>query len=108
MPIKPSADPVTFVGRLRESMQHLPPLTIRHYGQRTIFVRRIWPHATMSFCVQTPKKKGLQTPYEGPYKVVDCTESVKILRHGKEVSVSIDRLKPAYIPKESLRTSQKK
>ncbi|GFW23884.1 hypothetical protein TNCV_945681 [Trichonephila clavipes] len=45
-------------------------------------------------------RKGL--PYEGPYKVVDCTEKVfRILRHGKEVSVSIDRLRPACIPKES-------
>ncbi|GFS95877.1 transposon Ty3-I Gag-Pol polyprotein [Nephila pilipes] len=36
-----------------------------------------------------------------PYKVVSRTEKVfRILRHGKEVSVSIDRLKPAYIPKE--------
>ncbi|GFS71802.1 hypothetical protein TNCV_3714951 [Trichonephila clavipes] len=35
------------------------------------------------------------------YKVVDGTEKVfRILRHGKEVSMSIDRLKPAYNPKE--------
>ncbi|GFR19105.1 hypothetical protein TNCT_327121 [Trichonephila clavata] len=46
-------------------------------------------------------RKGLQPPYEGFYKVVDRTEKVfRILRRGKEVSVSIDRLKPAYIPKE--------
>ncbi|GFS95923.1 retrovirus-related Pol polyprotein from transposon 412 [Nephila pilipes] len=44
---------------------------------------------------------SLKPPYEGPYKVVDCTEKViRISRHGKEVSVNIDRLKPAYIPKE--------
>ncbi|GFU02827.1 hypothetical protein NPIL_35531 [Nephila pilipes] len=46
-------------------------------------------------------KKGLQPPYEGPNKIVNCTEKVfQILRHGKEVSVSVDRLKPAYVPKE--------
>ncbi|GFY37977.1 retrovirus-related Pol polyprotein from transposon 412 [Trichonephila inaurata madagascariensis] len=45
-------------------------------------------------------RKGLQPPYEGPYKVVNGTEKVfRILRHEKEVSVSIDRLKPDY-PKE--------
>ncbi|GFS93609.1 transposon Ty3-I Gag-Pol polyprotein [Nephila pilipes] len=38
---------------------------------------------------------------EGPYKVVDRTEKVFwISRHGKEVSVNIDRLKPAYVPKK--------
>ncbi|GFS71804.1 retrovirus-related Pol polyprotein from transposon 412 [Trichonephila clavipes] len=43
-------------------------------------------------------RKGLHPPYD---KVVDRTEKVfRILRHGKEVSVSIDRLKLAYIPKE--------
>ncbi|GFY63953.1 hypothetical protein TNIN_42491 [Trichonephila inaurata madagascariensis] len=47
-------------------------------------------------------RKGLQPAYEGPNKIVDRTEKLfRILRHGKEVSVSIDRLKPAYIPKES-------
>ncbi|GFS55726.1 hypothetical protein TNIN_157291 [Trichonephila inaurata madagascariensis] len=46
-------------------------------------------------------RKGLQPPYEGPYKVVDRTKKVfRTLRHGKEGSVSIDRLKPAYISKE--------
>ncbi|GFS96848.1 hypothetical protein NPIL_447611 [Nephila pilipes] len=46
-------------------------------------------------------KKGLQTSFEGPYKIGDQTEKMfRILRHGKEVSVSVDRLKPAYVPKE--------
>ncbi|GFT16017.1 hypothetical protein NPIL_527191 [Nephila pilipes] len=46
-------------------------------------------------------KKGLQPPYEGPYKIVNRTEKVfRILRHGKEVLVNIDRLKPVYIFKE--------
>ncbi|GFY40984.1 hypothetical protein TNIN_365501 [Trichonephila inaurata madagascariensis] len=47
-------------------------------------------------------RKGLQPPYWCPYKVVDHTEKVfRILRHGKEVSVSIHTLKSAYIPKVS-------
>ncbi|GFW62266.1 hypothetical protein TNCV_4421531 [Trichonephila clavipes] len=80
-PSKQSADSVTLVGRFRESMQRLSPPTTQHHDSL---------------------RKGLQPPYEGPYKVVDRTEKVfRILRHGKEVSVSIDRLKPAYIPKES-------
>ncbi|GFT83501.1 hypothetical protein NPIL_592091 [Nephila pilipes] len=46
-------------------------------------------------------KKGVQPPYEGPYIIVNRTEKVfRILRHGKEVSVNIDRLKPVYIFKE--------
>ncbi|GFS44613.1 transposon Ty3-I Gag-Pol polyprotein [Nephila pilipes] len=46
-------------------------------------------------------KKGLQPPYEGPYKIVNHTiKMFRILRHGKEVTVSVDRLNPAYVPKE--------
>ncbi|GFS94539.1 hypothetical protein TNCV_2015401 [Trichonephila clavipes] len=103
MPIsKQSADPVTFVGRLRESMQRLSPPTTQHHGQHTIFVSKDLATCSHVFLRTDSLRKGLQPPYEGPYKVVDRTEKVfRILRHGEEVSVSIDRLKPAYIPKES-------
>ncbi|GFU08748.1 hypothetical protein TNCV_991021 [Trichonephila clavipes] len=64
-PSKPSAGPVTFVGRLRDSMQRLTPDD---------------PMSRLTYNLQ---------------------KVFRILRHGKEVSVGIDRLKPAYIPKES-------
>ncbi|GFT33516.1 retrovirus-related Pol polyprotein from transposon 412 [Nephila pilipes] len=100
-PSKPSADPVTFVGRLRETMQRLSPPTTQHHGHHTIFVSKDLTTCSHVFLRTDSLKKGLQPPYEGPYKVVSRTEKVfRILRHGKEVSVNIDRLKPAYIPKE--------
>ncbi|GFT63253.1 transposon Ty3-I Gag-Pol polyprotein [Nephila pilipes] len=100
-PSKPSADPVTFVGRLRETMQRLSPPTTQHHGHHTIFVSKDLATCSHVFLRTDSLKKGLQPPYEGPYKVVSRTEKVfRILRHGKEVSVNIDRLKPAYIPKE--------
>ncbi|GFR10931.1 retrovirus-related Pol polyprotein from transposon 412 [Trichonephila clavata] len=87
-------------------MQCLSPPTTRHHGQQTIFVSKDLATCNHVFLRTDSLRKGLQPPYEGPYKVVDLTEKVfRILRHGKEVSVSIDRLKPAYIPK-SRRTSQ--
>ncbi|GFS70976.1 transposon Ty3-I Gag-Pol polyprotein [Nephila pilipes] len=100
-PSKPSADPVTFVVRLRETMQRLSPPTTQHHGHHTIFVSKDLATCSHVFLRTDSLKKGLQPPYEGPYKVVSRTEKViRILRHGKEVSVNIDRLKPAYIPKE--------
>ncbi|GFR07315.1 retrovirus-related Pol polyprotein from transposon 412 [Trichonephila clavata] len=83
-------------------MQRLSPPTIRHHGQQTIFVSKDLATCNHVFLRTDSLRKGLQPPYEGPYKVVDRTEKVfRIVRHGKEVSVSIDRLKPAYILKES-------
>ncbi|GFS86483.1 hypothetical protein NPIL_149951 [Nephila pilipes] len=46
-------------------------------------------------------KKDLQPPYESSYKIVNRIEKVfRILRHGKEVSVSVNQLKPACFSKE--------
>ncbi|GFS98653.1 retrovirus-related Pol polyprotein from transposon 412 [Trichonephila clavipes] len=98
-PSNPSADPVTFVGRLRESMQRL---SLRHHGQHTIFVSKDLVACSHIFLRIDSLRKGLQPPYDDPYKVIDRKEKVfRILRHGKEVSVSIDRLKHAHISKES-------
>ncbi|GFU19929.1 retrovirus-related Pol polyprotein from transposon 412 [Nephila pilipes] len=101
-PSKPSADPVdTFVGRLRETMQRLSHPTTQHHGHYTIFVSKDLATCSHVFLRTDSLKKDLQPPYDGPYKVVNRTEKVfRILRHGKEVSVNIDSLKPAYIPKE--------
>ncbi|GFS67359.1 retrovirus-related Pol polyprotein from transposon 412 [Nephila pilipes] len=82
-------------------MQRLSPPTTRHHGQNTIFVSKDLTTCSPIFLRTDSVKKGLQPPYEGPYKIVKRSEKVfRILRHGKEVSVSVDRLKPAYVPKE--------
>ncbi|GFR29446.1 retrovirus-related Pol polyprotein from transposon 412 [Trichonephila clavata] len=90
---KRSADPVTFVGRPGNqcSLSHF-----RHHGQHTIFARRDLGTCSHVFLRTDFLKKGLQPPYEIPYKVFDRTKKVfRILRHAKNVSVSIDRLKCA-------------
>ncbi|GFT27406.1 uncharacterized protein NPIL_312511 [Nephila pilipes] len=82
-------------------MHRLPPPTIRHHGQSTIFASKNLTTCSHVFLRTNSMKKGLQPPYEGPYKIVNPTEKVfRILKHGKEVSVSVDRLKTAYFPKE--------
>ncbi|GFR14488.1 retrovirus-related Pol polyprotein from transposon 412 [Trichonephila clavata] len=102
MPIKIKRRSYYFCGETQGvNAASLTP-TIRHHGQQTIFVSKDLATCNHVFLRTDSLRKGLQPPYEGPYKVVDRTEKVfRIVRHGKEVSVSIDRLKPAYIPKES-------
>ncbi|UYV66016.1 hypothetical protein LAZ67_3006193 [Cordylochernes scorpioides] len=56
-----------------------------------------------SYLTQEEVKKALEPPYEGPFKVLRREEKYFIIKiKNKEVSVSIDRLKPAYL----LNTSQ--
>lgn len=46
----------------------------------------------------------LQPPYNGPYPVISRTDKVFVVRiNGKNVTVSIDRLKPAYIITDIIR-----
>ena len=43
-------------------------------------------------------RKPLQPPYTGPYKVVRRTRKYFVIqRQGKTTSVSVDRLKPAFL-----------
>ena len=42
-------------------------------------------------------REGVEPPYEGPYNVVKRLRKFFVIeRNGKQMSVSIDRLKPAY------------
>ncbi|GFQ69395.1 hypothetical protein TNCT_216631 [Trichonephila clavata] len=79
-------------------MQRLSPPT-----SRSTYNLREQGFGHMQPCLSAyrlPQKRST-TSIRRPYKVFDRIEKVfRILRHGKEVSVSIDRLKPTYIPKE--------
>jgi len=56
-----------------------------------MFVRREGPKAI------------LQSPYDGPFSVVKRDDKNLIIRvYGKEITVSIDRVKPAHLLAESL------
>ncbi|XP_035233810.1 uncharacterized protein LOC118205630 [Stegodyphus dumicola] len=78
--------PDIFVKQLKETMETIGPRTVSDKYVQKIFV---------------PKgdrvKKKLEPPYDGPFQVVSRKEkyfTVKI--NHKDVTVSIDRLKPAY------------
>ena len=45
-------------------------------------------------------RRPLQPPYTGPFEVVErLNERVyTIMVHGKKINISVDRLKPAFIP----------
>ncbi len=47
-------------------------------------------------------KRALEAPYEGPYEVVRKLRKYFVVRRGdKEISISIDRLKPAFLTPKS-------
>ncbi|GFT08040.1 retrovirus-related Pol polyprotein from transposon 412 [Nephila pilipes] len=67
-PSKQDADPATFVGRLRESMQRQISSNNSHHGKNTIFVSKDLTTCSHIFLRTDSMKKGLQLPYEVPIK----------------------------------------
>ncbi|KAF8796809.1 Gag-Pol polyprotein like [Argiope bruennichi] len=97
-PAVDSPDPSTFVGKLREVMQRLLPPKPQLHGPQTVFVSKDLGSCKHVFLRTDALRKSLQPPYEGPFRVLHRTEkSFKIDKHGKGLTVNIDRVKPAYV-----------
>ncbi|XP_076262863.1 uncharacterized protein LOC143197715 [Rhynchophorus ferrugineus] len=95
---------VEFVRNLRRQFELLRPVEGTRHGDNKIFVFKDFATATHAFVRHDSPKMPLQMPYDGPYEVISRSEKVFILlMRGKQVPVSIDRLKPAYRINDNLR-----
>lgn len=95
-------DPDTIVQNIRDNIRQYKPVNIKSNHSKTFFVHPDIKECTHVFLRIDRIKKSLTCPYEGPYKVLERSEKVfKIQLDDKELSVSIDRLKPAYLLKEN-------
>ncbi|UYV77321.1 hypothetical protein LAZ67_15000497 [Cordylochernes scorpioides] len=98
---KISTNPETFLHKLQKQMESLKPKLTRHNTSPKIFVFKDLETCSHVFLKTCRVRKSLEPAYEGPFKVTSRTDkyfSIEI--KGKEINVSIDRLKPAYILKE--------
>lgn len=94
-------DPTNFVDRLRENFKHL-----RSPPTRTSNLPFYIPKDLMScehvFVLVKRVQNSLQSPYEGPYKVIKRLRKFFVIDYnGFHKSISIDMLKPASIETES-------
>ena len=91
-------DPTDFVDRLRMIMSRLKPVQPRHPTNSPSFVHKDLKGCTHVFIRTDAVKRPLESPYKGPYKVLDRNEKCfKLLIGSKSDMVSIDRCKPAYL-----------
>ena len=90
-------DSADYVDRLKQHMSTLRPVLTRPSTKKSQV------HKDLENCshvwVRTDSiRKPLQAPYTGPYKVLNRNDKVfKLDYHGKTKTVSIDRLKVAYL-----------
>eukprot|EP00057_Strongylocentrotus_purpuratus_P008363 XP_011662837.1 PREDICTED: uncharacterized protein LOC105437667 [Strongylocentrotus purpuratus] len=100
-----TVDPADYVQRLKDHMSALAPTATRRSPQ-TSFIHRSLDTCTHIFLRIDAVRKPLQPPYLGPFKVLKRNPKFFVIEQkGKHVSVSIDRLKPAFLESVSARTT---
>jgi len=95
---KGCVDLSSFTERLQTHMSKLRPIAASRHTNPGSFVFKDLTDCTHVFLRQGPVRKSLQQPYTGPFKVIARdNKTITILSGGKEIKVSLDRVKPAYI-----------
>ena len=93
-----TTDVTDFTARIRRFARNLQPTPASRHNRTTIFVFKDLQTTDHVFLREDALRGSLQPAYTGPHKVLQRGDKVfKILFKGREVTVSIDRLKPAYI-----------
>ncbi|KAM0726708.1 Gag-Pol polyprotein [Formica fusca] len=88
--------------QLKKNLQNLRPQEIKRHGQATPFIFQNMETASHAFLRRELMGGTLQPPYEGPFEIIKRGEKVITLRkNGKDINVSVDRVKPAYTLQEN-------
>ena len=97
-PSPPHESPAEYVTKLKVAMQCLSSTPPRHHSQRATFINKALETCTHVLVRRDSVKKPLQQPYDGPYKVMKRSSKFYTLDiNGKLNTVSLDRLKPAFM-----------
>jgi cleavage and polyadenylation specificity factor subunit 1 len=95
----PSEDPSNFVIRLRRQMENLRPVPTTHHSSQKPFVFQELSTCSHILLRDDSLRRPLQPTFTGPYLVLKRDpKRFTISINGKEVCVSIDRVKPAFLP----------
>jgi hypothetical protein len=98
VPAAPTVEAPTFVQQLRRLMDQLRPAPAARHSSQATFVHKDLRDATHVFLRQDATRRSLEPPYSGPHRVIARTDKTfKIVVRGREITVSTDRVKPAYI-----------
>lgn len=96
-------EPTTdFVKDLRNHMRQLQPVDGTKHGDKHHFIFKDLYTTDQVFVRRELSKKCLQMPYDGPYPVISRSSRTFVVNiNGKNSTITIDRLKPAYTMSEN-------
>ncbi|XP_076298577.1 uncharacterized protein LOC143217822 [Lasioglossum baleicum] len=97
---KHEAELESFVSKLQSHMDLLKPIKSQRATKQKVFIHKDLKFCSHIFLGVDRIKKPLEPAYDGPFLVSQRHDKYfTIVIKGKEVNISIDRLKPAYILK---------
>lgn len=102
-----SSDITQYATRLQSHMAKLTPRPTSWHTSSPFYVPRDLQSTSHVFLRQDRLRGALEPPYTGPYKVIQRhPKFFNIDIQGKNINVSINRLKPAYMMREAQTPSQ--
>jgi cleavage and polyadenylation specificity factor subunit 1 len=106
VPTTKQVETVPFIQQLRRRMDQLRPIPAARHSTPAPFVHRNLQDSTHVFLRQDAIRRALEPPYSGPHKVIARTDKTFIIVvRGRQVTVSADRVKPAFLLAQEQRTN---
>ncbi|CAN7975132.1 unnamed protein product, partial [Ixodes persulcatus] len=96
-PEDPAPDPTSYATKLKRIMRTIRPTPPRPQQRSAVYVSADLHSCTHVFLRRDAVRRPLQHPYDGPYRVITRGDKLFTIDiNGRQETVSIDRLKPAY------------
>jgi cleavage and polyadenylation specificity factor subunit 1 len=103
--LAPTAEPVNpvhLITQLRQHMARLRPVPATRHTSPATFMHSDLEKCTHIFICQDTRRRALEPPYSGPYQVLSRRrKTTQLLLRGSPITVSTDRVKPAYMLNET-------
>ena len=94
-------DQFEVITELRRHFEQIRPVPAARHASPATFIYKDLADSTHVFLRQDAVRRPLDPPYSGPHKVLARTKkTLRITMNGRPVTVSTDRVKPAYIMAE--------
>jgi hypothetical protein len=95
-------EPAHIITQLNQHMARLRPVPATRHARPRTFVHKDLHSCTHVFLRQDGNRLALEPSYSGPYQVISRrAKTLRLLVRGNTITVSTDRVKPAYMLNEA-------